>query len=306
MTLIISRPEYLILLGIIPLVIFLHFFLLKQKRSHALRFANFTALSRISGVDLLSKNIFILALTILISSLLIFSLAGVSMQRTLYSSSFSYIIAIDSSSSMEATDFNPNRLEAAKQTAIDFIESVPTGTKLAIISFSGNAFIEQGLTTDKTALESAILSIPISSIGGTDLGEAVITSTNLLEAEDAKAIILISDGRINVGTIENAIAYANNHDVIIHTIGIGTEEGGITSYGLSKIDEDALKSFAHNTNGKYFRADSPDALSNSLSQIMELKFKKVTEDITSYLILITLVLFVIEYILISTRFRVLP
>lgn len=306
MTIEIVNPSYLVLLGIIPLVIFLHFFMLKRKRSHALRFANFEALARVKGVDLLSKNIFVLIVTLLIVALLVFSLAGVNVQRTLYSSSFSYIIAIDSSSSMEATDFLPNRIEVAKKAAIDFVESAPQGTKIGVISFSGNAFMEQDPTQDKDALIKSLENIQISSIGGTDIGEAIITSTNLLEGEEARSVIIMSDGRINVGTIDNAITYANNHDIVIHSIGIGTEKGGMTSYGLSRIDENALKAVAHNTDGQYFRADSEEGLTNSLRQIFELKYKRVTSDAAPYLILATLMLFILEYVLISTRFRILP
>lgn len=302
----IVRPAYLILLGIVPIIIFLHFFMLRTKRGQALKFANFEALARVSGVDLLSKNIFVLALSILIVTLLVFSLAGVNVQRTIYSSSFTYTIAIDASSSMEAVDFSPNRLEVAKQSAIDFVNSAPRGTEIGIISFSGNAFIEQDLTDDKNDLEKSIANIPLSSIGGTDIGEAVITSTNILEGKEAKSVILLSDGRINVGSVETAINYANQHDIIVHSIGIGTEEGGLTSYGLSKIDEDALKAIAYNTNGNYFRADNKETLAESFGSIVELKLKKVTTDATPYLTVAILVLFALQYILISTRFRVLP
>ncbi|MBU0467287.1 MAG: VWA domain-containing protein [Nanoarchaeota archaeon] len=280
--------------------------MLKRKRSHALHFANFEAIAKVKGIDLLSKNIFILSLTILISLLLILSLSGVKIQRTLYSSSFSFVIAIDSSTSMEATDFSPNRLEAAKSTALDFVNSAPAGTKIGIVSFSGNAFIEQVPTEEKEFIQTAIESIPLSSIGGTDLGEAIITSTNLLEGEEARSVILLSDGRINVGTIENAVNYANSYDTIVHTIGIGTEEGGLTSYGLSKIDEDALKAIAYNTNGKYFKADTEESLQESFNQIIELKFKKVTVNISPYFTLAALILLIIEYVLINTRYRVLP
>ena len=207
---------------------------------------------------------------------------------------------------MEATDFFPNRLEVAKQAAINFVKSTPSGTKIGIISFSGNSFVEHYLTSDKEALISAITKIPLSSIGGTDTGEAIITATNILEGEEAKVIILISDGRINIGSLENSLNYANKHQAIVHSMGIGTEEGGKTSYGLSKIDEDALKAIAYNTGGKYFKINSIEALSESFGQITELKFKKVKSDITPYLTLLTLILFLLEYILISTRFRVLP
>jgi len=280
--------------------------MLKRKRVHALRFANFDAIAKVKGVDLLSKNLSVLALTITIVLLLILALTGVNIQRTLYASSYSFVIAIDASKSMEATDFLPSRLDAAKETALDFVDSTPAGTNIGVVSFSGNAFIEQMPTEDKTLAKIAIESIPLSSIGGTDLSEAVVTSTNLLEGEEAKSVILLSDGRINVGTLESAIGYANSHDTIIHTIGIGTEEGGVTTYGLSKIDEDALKALAHNTGGTYFNASTKDLLADSFNQIIELKFKKVTLNIAPYLVLAALILFVIEYVLINTRYRILP
>lgn len=301
-----TRPEYLILLALVPLIIFLHFYMLKRKRVHALKFANFDAIARVRGVDILSKNIVVLVTTVLLVLLIILALSGLRIQATLYSSSFSYILAIDSSTSMEATDILPDRITAAKETATTFARSLPRGTRLGVISFSGNAFIEQTLTEDKGLIESAILDIPLSTIGGTDLEEAAVTSSNLLEGEEAKAVVLLSDGRINVGTIDNAIQYANNRDVVIHTIAIGTPEGGTTSYGLSKIDEDALKALAHNTGGQYFFAGSKEELQSSLNQIIELKFKKVSLDTTRYLLLATLVLFLVEYVLINTRFRVLP
>jgi Ca-activated chloride channel family protein len=300
------RPAYLAFLALIPFLIFLHFFTLRRKRSHALRFANFEAIARVKGIDLISKNLVVLVIAALIVLLMVLSLTGVKVQRSLYSSSFSFVIALDSSKSMEATDFQPNRLEAAKQTALTFSDNAPVGTRIGIVSFAGNAFIEQTITDDKSFIRRAIQQIPLSSIGGTDLNEAVVTGTNMLQGEEAKAIILISDGRINVGTVEESIAYANSHDIIVHTIGIGTEEGGITSYGLSKIDEDALKALAHNTGGSYFRTTNLEELQQSFSQIITLEFKKVSIDIAPYLTLAALILFVVEYILISTRYKILP
>jgi len=301
------KPEYLFLLALIPLIIFIHFLTLRRRRSHALKFANFDAIARIKGVDILSKNISVLILTILITASLVLSLAGLNIHRTTFTSSFSFALAIDSSRSMEADDFSPNRIEAAKETALSFVESLAQGTKVAVISFSGNSYIEQSLTDDKSLLEKAISNIPISTIGGTDLSEAVITSSNLLRGEVARTIIIMSDGRINIGTVENAIAYANENDVIVHSIGIGTEEGGITSFGsLSTIDEDALKAIAHNTGGQYFRAQNKASLSQSLSSIVGLKLGKTRQDVSFYLILTALFLFILEYILVNTRYKILP
>src|SRR3989344_4807195 len=96
-----TRPDYLLFLGLIPLVILIHFFMLKRKRAFALTFANFDALARVKGVDLLSKNIVVLVITILIIILLSLSLSGTTMNRVLYSSSSSFVIAVDTSGSME-------------------------------------------------------------------------------------------------------------------------------------------------------------------------------------------------------------
>ena len=112
------KPSFLFLLALIPLIILIHFVTLRRKRSHALNFANFEAIARIKGVDLLSKNIFVLILTTIISLLLILSLSGLTLHRTVFASSFSFVVAIDSSRSMEANDFSPNRIEAAKENNI--------------------------------------------------------------------------------------------------------------------------------------------------------------------------------------------
>jgi Ca-activated chloride channel homolog len=301
------NQPYLFLLTLIPLAILIHFYTLRKRRAHALNFANFDAISKVKGVDLLSKNILSLIMVILISLSLVFALADLNIHRTVLASSFSFGIAIDNSRSMEATDIFPNRLEAAKDAAMSFVDVVSDGTKMHVLSFSGNAFLEQSPTAEKLLIRQAIREIPISGVGGTDLGEAVITSTNLLRGEKAKTIILLSDGRINVGTVDDAIDYANENGVIIHSIGIGTEEGGLTGFGsLSTIDEDALKAIAHNTGGQYFRAESANALRESFQSILGLKLGKVSIDISSYLIVAALVFLMIQYILTNTRFKAIP
>lgn len=301
-----TRPLYLLLLNLIPLIILIHFLMLKRRRSHALHFANFEAIARVKGVDLLSKNLFILILTVIITALVALSLAGLNVQRTIQASSFSFAIAIDTSKSMEATDFSPNRLEVAKQTALSFVDSTSAGTDITVISFSGNSFIEQVLTQDKLLVKKAIREIQLSVIGGTDLSEAVITSTNLLEGAEAKSVILLSDGQINVGTVDQAIDYANKKNVMVHTIAMGTKEGGATSFGLSTLDEDALKALAYNTNGQFFQATDKDSLQDSFSEILDFKLRKVSFDVSSYLLLVAVLLIVVEYILINTRYKILP
>ncbi|MBU2052615.1 MAG: VWA domain-containing protein [Nanoarchaeota archaeon] len=233
---------------------------------------------------------------------MIFAVSGLTVQVFKQSSSFSFVIVIDSSESMGADDFEPNRITAAKQTAMDFVDEAPVGVRMGVVSFSGNAYIEQDISTDKIEIKNSINEIKIEGWGGTDLYEAVIASVNLLEDEDVKAIILLSDGQINVGKIEDIVDYSNKKEVIIHSIAIGTKEGGKTSYAISKLDEDTLESISYNTGGDYFLAENKETLSQSFLNILNLTRKKVSIKLSDYLMLFALSLFVLEFFLSNTRY----
>ena len=301
-----AHPKYLFFLFLVPILFFIHFVTLKSGKKIALKFANFEAIARISGVDFFSKNITILLLSSLLVCLLTMAVSGLTLHMQLEASSFSFVLAIDSSQSMEADDMYPSRLSVAKDTAIEFVNSAPRTTKIGVVSFAGSALIEQDLTENKDSARAAIKNIEINAFGGTDLYEAIITSTNLLKSEEARSIILLSDGQINIGRIDDCIEYANENDVVVHTIAIGTEEGGKTGYGISKLDEDSLKALAYNTGGIFFKATNKDELSNALKEAMKLTKRKVAIDISNYLIIISIILFIFEYILVNTKYKLFP
>ncbi len=301
-----SHPQYLWLLFSLPLLFFIHFFALSSRRKKALKFANFDAIARIEGIDFFSKNVVVLFMNVLIAALLIFAVSGLTIHTFAKSSSFSFVIAIDSSQSMEATDFSPNRITAAKQTAVTFLNEAPIGTRVGIISFSGGSKIEHDMTERKDELKSAIFDIGISGLGGTDLYEAVLTSSNLLKNENQKAVILLSDGQLNVGNIDDAISYANENSVVIHTIGIGTVEGGETEFGISKLDEDSLKSLAYNTGGQYFNPLNSQNLTDTFLGLYDLTERKVAVPLLDYLIVFAIILLVLEFFTANTRFVNLP
>jgi Ca-activated chloride channel family protein len=298
-----NHPQYLYLLLLLPLFIIIHFFSLNNKKKIALKFANFDSIARIQGVDFFSKNVILLFLNVLIGFLLILGLSGLTMHTTMKSSSFSFVIDIDVSGSMDANDFIPTRIAAAKQTAINFVDESPFGIRMGVVSFSGSSYIEQDMTEDKNLLKGVIDRIELSGWGGTDLYEAVITSANLLENEDNKAIVLLSDGQINVGNIEEVIQYSQKKDIIIHAIAMGTPTGGITNYStISKLDEDTLKSVTYNTGGKYFFVTNGEQLSQAFLSILDLTERKVAIDLTYYLILAAFFLFILVFFLSNTRY----
>ncbi len=301
-----TYPLYLSILFLAPLLIFLHWVSLRIRKKRALKFANFDAIARIKGIEIYSKNLGSLIMTLIILILLVFSVAGANLEYDAKTSSVAFVLALDNSQSMEATDIFPTRLEAAKKDALSFVDYLPEGTQIGIVSFSGNAVIENPVTSDRALLKRAISNIDFGSIGGTDIYEAVKTSADLLKGYPKKSIVLISDGQINVGTVEEAIDYAQERDVFIHTIAVGTSEGGQTSYGLSKIDENSLKSLAYNTEGSSFLASEEEELFLSLKQIAEIGPGTVTKSVSNYLLLITIILIFIHYALFNARLKEFP
>ncbi|RMD65678.1 VWA domain-containing protein [Candidatus Pacearchaeota archaeon] len=306
MGIVFQNPQYLWLLAALPVMVFVHFFSLRSRKKSALSFANFEAIARVKGVEFVSRNLTMLVVALLAVSSLSLSLAGMGVRQNLVSSESSFVIAIDNSQSMEATDFSPNRLEAAKQAASEFVDSLPPHARVAVVSFSGNAIVESELTTSKEKLKEAIKRIELSEIGGTDINEVVLLASNILENEDAKSLVVVSDGRINVGTIDDAVERAEKNDLIVHTIGIGTREGGQVNYGLSKIDEDSLKALAYNTGGRFFMSTDLAKLKNSFQEIVKLKLKRVTRDYSRELGIAALVLFIIYFVLSTAGYKVLP
>jgi Ca-activated chloride channel family protein len=296
-----TNKIYLIFLFAIPAIIFLHFYGLRNIKGKSLKFANFQAIARVKGIDLYSKSVFILLLNLILVSLLVLAVSGITLYTEMTASHFSYVIAIDSSESMEATDLKPNRLTAAKLTAINFVKSLPFESYIGVLSFSGNSKVETKMTKNKQLVIDGINAIEVSPIGGTDINEAVWNSMRLLRNEKNKAIIILSDGQINVGELDKTIEETLAQKVIIHAVGIGTVEGGEVDYGLSKLDENTLKSLAYNTEGKYFNVQETKELAKTFSELTEVTKRVGDIPLSIYFIMAAIVFFLIKQYLVTTN-----
>ncbi len=302
-----DSPDYLLFLIFVPILFLVYFLSIKKTGSRAISFANIKAIEKIKGVSLFSKNFSILILFIILVFLLSFSLSGMVVHVEKESTEFSYVLAIDSSESMTAEDYSPNRLGVAKKSAINFVDSFPQGIKLGVVSFSGITKIENKVTEDKLAIKNSIRKINPSEVGGTNLLMPIQTSVNLLNDENAKAIILLSDGQINVQSLEEVISYSNENNVVIHALGIGSEEGGkVNDYFLSKIDKDSLKSLAYSTGGKYFHISSEKELNNAFNDVIDFTHAKFSFSLKNYLLISSIILICIIWILWCTRFKIIP
>ena len=194
------------------------------------------------------------------------------------------ILVLDISSSMLADDFQPNRLEAVKKTAINFINSRKSD-RIGIIVFAGEPFIQCPLTVDKSVLKSLVDEINIVSkeYDGTAIGMAIANATNRLRKSlvKSKVMVLLSDGSNNSGEIDprTAAELASQYDIKIYTIGAGTNQAfsRIPGRGLIKneIDEETLKFISNKTGGRFFRATDIEALESIYNEIDTLERSEI-------------------------------
>lgn len=302
-----TNAIYLWGLTIIPVLIVLYFASIRYSRAMALKFANFVALSRVSGGVGEVSNISILVVRMMALICVILSISGMTIWYVGVSTNKDYIVAIDSSASMSATDFIPNRLEAAKDAAADFIDKLPINSYVGVLSFSGVSFVEHPLTQEKNLAKESISNIHSKNIGGTDLGNAIITATNLLtSSKKARSIILLTDGRSNIGIAEEtAIDYAITHKTTVNTIGIGSSnESENLTLG---IDEETLIKMANLTLGSYYYAENNDKLKNVYNEIINSqKRSKNPFDLSFILLIAALILLLSDWLLGTTIYRRIP
>lgn len=199
------------------------------------------------------------------------------------------VLCIDVSGSMTAQDLTPNRLEAAKNVAIDFVNRRPTD-RIGIVIFSGESFTQCPLTTDKNVLVSAIQNIRSGLLeDGTAIGSGLSTSVDRLRSSKttSKIVVLLTDGENNGGLIDPKTAkeIAKAFGIKVYTIGVGTDglapQPVQTPLGVQmqsvkvSIDEKLLKQIAGETGGKYFRAKDNMGLAGIYETIDELEKSKV-------------------------------
>ena len=237
------------------------------------------------------------------------------------------VMAIDVSASMLAKDLQPNRLEALKNVASEFIKGRPND-RIGLVEYAGESYTKTPITSDKAIVLRSLRDIKYNTIieGGTAIGMGLATSVNRLKDSKAKSkvIILLTDGVNNSGFIDPKIAseLAVEYGIKVYTIGLGTNgmalspvqvlSNGNFQYQRIKveIDEVLLQEIADVTSGKYFRATDNRKLKEIYSEINKLEKTEVEElKFTSYnekfrpFVLIAIGLILMELLLRFTVFR---
>ncbi len=201
------------------------------------------------------------------------------------------LMVMDISESMDLQDFTPNRLEAAKQTAVDFING-RFGDRIGMVIFAGEAYSLAPLTNDYELLTSLISEISFDMIEpkGTAIGSAIAAGTNRMKESEtpSKVMILLSDGESNAGNVDPLFAaqLASAFNIKIYTIAVGKD--GMVPYGTdffgrpqmveSYLDETTLREIARIGNGEFYRAADGNTLQQIFDRINTLEKAEIQEN----------------------------
>ena len=229
------------------------------------------------------------------------------------------ILVLDTSSSMLAEDFKPNRLEAVKDAAQEFIAN-RNGDRIGLLVFGKETFIQCPLTIDYSVLNSLLNEVTVMEpkYDGTAIGVAIASGVNRLRNSDSesKVIILLSDGSNNAGSIDpiSAAKIAKEYGIKVYTIGAGTNQSitQIPGRGFvrNEIDEETLIGIADVTNAKYFRAIDKASLSGIYSEIDKLEKSEISvsyfssfKEVYIWFILLGFVFIILSELLRTYYFR---
>jgi len=288
-----TKPEYFYLLFLLlPLIAW---YIWKEHDQHAsIKISSVSVFSKIprSYKVYLKHGLFVIRLFIIILLICILARPQSSKSwKNKMSKGIDISLAIDISSSMLARDFDPNRLQAAKNIATEFISGRPND-RIGLTVFSGESFTQCPLTTDHRVLINLFNDIESGMLkDGTAIGEGLATAINRLRDSETKSkvIILLTDGVNNSGSIAplTAAEIAQTYDIRAYTIGVGSQGKAPypvqTPFGKQlrrmkvEIDEQVLQEIAQMTGGKYFRATDNEKLRKIYEEINKMEQSKIKE-----------------------------
>ena len=323
------NPEFFWLLLVVPIAS-VWFILKKNKFSNSISVPNTSAL--LSEPSILPKLKPVLNILRILSFIfIIIALARPQIidvtTKTKNNQGIDIVMAIDVSASMLAKDLKPNRLEALKNVASNFILD-RINDRIGLVEYAGESYTKTPITSDKNIILKSLNEINYNTIieGGTAIGMGLATSVNRIKDSKAKSkvIILLTDGVNNSGFIDpnTAAELAIEYGIKIYTIGLGTNGMALSPVGVDsngkfsyakiqvEIDENLLIEIAETTGGKYFRATNNKKLQEIYSEINKLE-KSDVEEIKYYnhdekyrfYILLAIIFLTTELVLKYTLFR---
>ena len=324
-----KNPEFFWLLFFLPCMIF-YFLRVKRKTRPRILISTTEAFQNYKPTirqRLTNLPIFLRCITVCLIVTALARPQSSSRGSNVTTEGISIVLALDLSESMLAEDLRPNRIEAAKKVAIDFINGRPNDL-IGLVVFGGESFTQCPITSDHSVICNMMPDIKTGMLAqGTAIGEGLATAVARIKDSKSKSkvVILITDGVNNVGAVPPLTAgeIARTFGVRVYTIGVGTK--GMAPYPFKtpfgtqyqnvevQIDEELLTSIAQSTDAKYFRATNTKKLEAIFAEIDKMEktkteiteFRQYTEEYLPWLIA-AFVLFALELLLRYSWLRTLP
>ncbi len=309
------HPEWLVLLLGLPVLYFWYLRETKRKKQEAMVFSHIgfmkTALGGRAGSGR-PRQLFILALVTL--GCIIIGLADPHIPLEQAKEGVNVILVMDDSGSMQATDYQPTRLEAAKQSAMRLIQQLDDKDYVGVITFETGATSAAYLSPDKDRVASKLRAIEQKD-GATAIGDGLALAIDMAESipNRKKVVILLSDGVNNAGVIppEQAMQFAKDKGIQVFTIGLGSEQPVILGYDFfgtpqyATLDEQILQKIASETGGEYYKSVNDRTLAEIYANLnKEIKREKEETSIKDVFFVIAMILIVSELVLRYGRRRI--
>ena len=287
-------PDRLLILLVIPLLIAAYIFASRRKNRRGMRFTNTSMLDVVVPKQSQWRRHLAVALSLLSLITLTAAFARPKTQIDVPRERATVVLVIDASLSMQATDVKPTRLDAAKQAAIEFVDSLPEKYNVSVVSMAGSAAVLVPPTTAHNTVENAILSIRLQD--STAIGEGIATALSALRQAPKDpdhpnsvapgAIVLLTDGKNTTGRAPlQAAAEAKAAKVPVYTIAYGTENGYVDLDGKREpvpVDHEAMRQLADVTGGRYFAAATAEELKTVYQNIgSDVGYEKADREVTA-------------------------
>ena len=310
-----ANPQYLVLFGLLPLVYYIYVSSQRKKRLSAIKFSSLSLIRRSVDSGLSAKRgrfIFIVEMLVLVS--LVFALSDPQMELMHKGEGVNVVLALDVSGSMSATDYVPTRMDASKESARIFVESLEPQDRAGIVVFSDGATTQSYLTPSRERTVANLDAILVRQ-GRTAIGDGLSLAVDMVTSVPSrkKVVILLSDGVNNAGVIspDEAVGFAKEQDIQVYTVGMGSDEQVILGYDwygrpqYAEFDEATLKKIAAETGGDYFRSVDGKTLREIYKTLSEkIDRKKEPTSTAVWFMMLAFVLVGLDLYLRQVKYRV--
>ena len=309
-----TNPLMLLLLVLAIPVVYFYQWTLKKRKSAAIKFSNIAFVKSAINPKKMFKQKLLFYLLLVVLVVLILALADPLVPLKMTKKGVNVVMVLDVSGSMQATDYKPTRIEAAKLSAQTLIKNLKVNDNVGIVIFADGATTASFLTNLKERALNKLSTINAQQ-GRTAIGDGLALGVDMATSipNKKKLIILLSDGVSNAGIIspDDAIEFSKQSEIQVYTIGMGSVDKVVLGYDFfgnpqyAELDESTLRKIAESTGGEYYRAVDETTL-DQIYQGLSKKIKREKEDVSiqPFLIGLAAVLLLVELYLRHAHFRI--